>query len=301
MKDTFCLLIGLSVTASGAVFDIRNDSDIVGEMTTVLAIKGDDLGAIARDHEIGVNEIKRANPSLSINRKLKPGTAVMIPGQYVLPPKSFRNGIVINMPELRLYHFPKDEKRVYTFPVAMGRRGWRTPIKTTFVKSKTQDPTWYVPNSIRAHTLDKHGKILPEKIGPGPKNPLGHYAIYLKEPGILIHGTNQPSSIGKLVSSGCIRMFNRHVQTLYGLVKKGTPVHIVHHANKLGRNQYGHVFLESHPSVKDVDRSSPHQHMDLQKEILWLQTLYDAQINRNAIFISKRHQQGIPYPIGHAK
>lgn len=298
MKRLFFTIPFFISSCFAAVYDIPMHSDVVGHVVTVHSGKGDRLATIAKDYEIGILEMQRANPTRSHKKRLKAGTSVVIPSQYVLPPKMFRDGIVINMTELRLYYFPKGKHIVYTYPVAMGRSGWRTPTKTTFVKSKTKSPTWHVPDSIRIHALDTTGRILPETIPPGPKNPLGKYAIYLKERGILIHGTNNPSSIGQLVSSGCIRMFNSNVKELYHMVQKNTPVHIIHHANKVGINAKGHVLLESHPPVHAIDTNKPHDYLNLDEKLAWLKILKNAQIHDNSVASSQLNAHGVPSPIG---
>ena len=114
-------------------------------------------------------------------------------------------------------------------------------------------PTWYVPESIREHSIDTHGYLLPEFVPPGPNNPLGTRALYLKIPGILIHGNNNARSIGKLVSSGCIRMYNHNIEELFDKVTINTKVHIIHHPIKIGQDE-NTVFLEKHKNIflKDV-------------------------------------------------
>lgn len=263
-KLLICLL---PIFAYSAMYKISQKSDLIGKIQYAEVFEGESLALIARDYEVGIEELKRANPGIS-EQKLEVGTEVLVPTQFILPEKSIRDGIVVNMAELRLYYFPKGEDVVYTYPVAMGRSGWRTPTTFTTVKGKTKDPIWYVPESIREHAIDRYGNILPEKVMPGPDNPLGEYAIYLKERGILIHGTNNPASIGKHVSSGCIRMFNSNVKQLFNMVKIGESVHLVHHAQKLGYDQDGKLYLESHPEVDLEDTQiTQHNHADIDAKL----------------------------------
>ena len=133
---------------------------------------------------------------------------MIIPSKYILPPKSLRKGIIINVPELRLYAFLPEKKLILTYPVALGREGWRTPLMQTHVSGKMKDPSWIVPESIRNYSFEKYGVYFPNIMPPGPNNPLGKRAIYLNYPSIPIHGTNNASSIGTFASSGCIRMHN---------------------------------------------------------------------------------------------
>lgn len=256
----------LPLALQAAVYQLPKSGDIIGSIQVTKVEHGETLAVISRDFEVGIEELKRANPGIK-ERKIPTGTEVKIPSRFILPEKSIRNGIVVNMAELRLYYFPKDKNVVYTYPVAMGRAGWRTPTTTTSVRGKTKNPTWNVPPSIREHSIDKYGSMLPEKVEPGPKNPLGKYAIYLKQKGILIHGTNNPASIGKHVSSGCIRMFNSNVGQLFSMVKVGDPVHLVHHHHKIGTDEKGSLHLESHPQVKLEQEKNFHNHVELSTKL----------------------------------
>jgi L,D-transpeptidase ErfK/SrfK len=155
-----------------------------------------------------------------------------------------RKGIVINMPELRLYYFTPDKQSVYTYPVGLGRDQWRTPLFQSKVVSKEVDPTWRPPASIRHHVLEETGNLLPTEVLPGPENPLGPYALRLSANGYLIHGTNQPFSIGKYISSGCIRLHNEDVEELFNIVPVGTPVSIINYPYKAGW-QEGKLYLQA--------------------------------------------------------
>jgi len=104
---------------------------------------------------------------------------------------------------------------------------WSTPIGVTRIVTKTANPSWYPPQAVLAEH-EANGDPLPAVIPPGPDNPLGARALYLLRDGrdtlYRIHGTNQPSTIGERVSSGCIRMANGDVIDLYGRVQVGTKV-----------------------------------------------------------------------------
>lgn len=115
------------------------------------------------------HEMLEANPNIkNADAVLGAGRKVLIPGQFILPP--FRNGIVVNLAELRLYYFTPDGKYVMTFPVAMGRDEWRTPTVATTVVSKEKDPVWIVPASIRNAMFENEGKLLPDRVYPGPES-----------------------------------------------------------------------------------------------------------------------------------
>ncbi|MBS9778191.1 MAG: L,D-transpeptidase family protein [Gammaproteobacteria bacterium] len=208
-----------------ATYQIPSDgSDVVGELKIVQSQKNDTLNRIAIRNGVGYNEIVRANPSLSKNRKLPIGTDVTIPTAFLLPDTQ-RNGIIINLSAMRLYYFP-DESTVITHPVAVGKRGWSTPQGVTKVIAKKRNPTWTPPKSIIREAA-RRGKKLRRVYPAGPNNPLGTRALRLGIPGYLIHGTNKPWSIGKRRSHGCIRMRRDDVESLFSKVPVGTRVQII--------------------------------------------------------------------------
>ena len=90
------------------------------------------------------------------------------------------------------------------------------------VSAKTQWPDWRPPVEMQARRPE-----LPTFMAGGPKNPLGARAIYLGSSIYRIHGTNEPKSIGKAASSGCIRMLNEDVSELYNFVKHGAEVTVM--------------------------------------------------------------------------
>lgn len=217
-------------------------NDIIGQVYKIKAKKGETLVTLAQTYDIGAQELIDANPWLHSGR-VPAGKTVIIPAEFILPPTNFRKGIVINIAEMRLYYF--NNNSVMTFPIAVGREGWSTPLASTYVYRKGEAPTWHVPKSIRDDYFQKNGQEHPKEVAPGPDNPLGDYAIYLHMDGYLIHGNNAPETIGRRVSSGCIRMFNADVAKLYGYVHRGTPVHFIFYSNKAGWMN-GQLYLESH-------------------------------------------------------
>ena len=225
--------------------------DLVGQIQTITVQHGDSLFTLAQRFDVGRNALIVANPHIRFHR-LRVGQKVIIPTQFILPPPPYRNGITVNISEMRLYYFTPNNE-VMTFPVALGRMGWRTPTTDTKLIRKQAEPDWNVPNSIRQYTYKTQGKWLPAVVKAGPRNPLGTHALYLQRRGYLMHGTNQPALIGSLVSSGCIRMYNHDVEVLFEHVPVGTTVHIIHHPQKAGWLD-GTLYLESH---KPVDHNEP--------------------------------------------
>ncbi len=87
-------------------------------------------------------------------------------------------------------------------------------------------------------------------MGPGPDNPLGPYAIYLRIPTYLIHSTIIPESIGRRASFGCIRMNENDIKQFFPLVTPGTPVAIIDMPNKVAW-QDNKLILEAHPPLEE--------------------------------------------------
>ena len=235
---------------AGALRTVPTES-VVGNIELYDARYEDSLLDVARRFGLGIDELRLANPDVSLWLPDK-GTSIRLPSRFVLP-SSVRRGVVINVPEMRLYYYPEDGNGVHTWPISIGRVGYETPLGKTKVARKKVGPTWYPTESIREEHAAR-GDALPRAVEPGPDNPLGSHAIYLGFPTYLIHGTNRPFSIGMRVSHGCVRLYPEHIVELYDLVSPGTPVAIVHQRVKAGWLG-GELFLEVHPNrdVSEVD------------------------------------------------
>ena len=231
---------------------LENPGDsMVGAMETVQARHEDTLPDIARANGLGFREIKLANPGVDTWLPGQ-GTEIMLPTRYILPgaPKV---GIVLNIPEMRLYYYPPQDggraSEVITHPIGVGRQGWATPYMDTRIIQKKTRPSWYPPESIRKEHAEM-GDPLPKRVPPGPKNPLGNYMMRLGMPEYIIHGTNKPFGIGMRVSHGCIRLYPEDIKSLYGQVKLHTPVRIVNQPYKVGRLE-DKIYLEAHPYLEE--------------------------------------------------
>lgn len=234
--------------AAANEFALPENGDVIGAVQIIEASEEDTFVQLARRYGVGFEALKLANPGVD---EWLPGegTEIRIPTQFVLP-RAEREGIVINLPELRLYYFPDDgTNRVFTHPISIGRMEWRTPLGRTSVVRKRENPTWYPPQSIR----DEHAAMndpLPAVVPPGPENPLGKHALYLALAGYLIHGTNMPAGVGMRVTHGCIRLFPEDIEALFAKVDPGTPVHIVNQPYKLGWGTDG-LYIEAHPPLDE--------------------------------------------------
>ncbi len=131
-------------------------------------------------------------------------------------------GTVIIDTEARFLYLVESDGMARRYGIGVGKPGfeWAGTHKVT---RKSEWPGWTPPEQMRQREAKK-GKILPKHMPGGPENPLGARAMYLGDTLYRIHGTNQPWSIGKAVSSGCIRMRNEDVMDLYERVGVGTKV-----------------------------------------------------------------------------
>lgn len=247
------MLASAAIPAFGTELEVIDGSDVVGEVLTIDAVDEDTFVTLARTYDVGFDELRRANPGVDAWLPGE-GTRIVIPTQFVLP-RAERVGIVINVPELRLYYFPADGggRRVVTHPISIGRQEWGTPFGRTTVVRKTANPTWTPPQSIR----EEHAAMndpLPAVVPPGPDNPLGKFALYLGISGYLIHGTNKPAGVGMRVTHGCIRLFPEDIEALFKTIAPGTPVQIVNQPFKLGWGTDG-LYLEAHGPLTEESES----------------------------------------------
>ncbi len=141
------------------------------------------------------------------------------PERAVVAFSGFAPGTVVVKTSERSLYFVIDEERALRFPVGVGKTG-KTWTGTARVEGKYVKPAWQAPDEIR-----RDNPKLPEVIkGGAANNPMGAAALTLRGGEYAIHGTNRPESIGRFVSYGCIRMYNRDIVELYRLVQVGAPV-----------------------------------------------------------------------------
>jgi L,D-transpeptidase ErfK/SrfK len=254
------LALAVSAAAAANPFPVpAGGADVIGEMFTAEVEAKDTLLDIARRYGLGYEEITNANPGVD---PWLPGagTAVLVPKQRLLP-RAPRSGIVINLPEHRLYWFPPtpsgQQSVVWSFPVSIGKMDWNTPLGRTTIVSKAKDAPWIPPKSVREEH-EKRGEPLPAIVPGGPDNPMGRYKMALGIPGgaYLIHGTNKPAGIGMQVTHGCMRLYPEDIETLYGMVPIGTTVTIVNQPYKWGWRD-GELLIEVHPPLQEDARAAP--------------------------------------------
>jgi len=222
---------------------------VMGRLAVVRVQDGDTLPDIARHFGLGHEAINAANPDVDV---WAPGigSRVLLPLMFVLP-EAPRQGIVINLASMRLFHYGGKNRAVLTYPVGIGEEGRSTPMGAMFVERKTVRPTWYVPASIRRDHAQR-GDPLPAEVPPGPDNPLGEYALYLSRTSYVIHGTNKPYSIGLRATNGCIRLYPEDVEKLYRAVPVKTSVYVVNQPYLVGRAG-GMLYLEAHAPQEELN------------------------------------------------
>jgi L,D-transpeptidase ErfK/SrfK len=265
-------LLGLSAAAPtwATVYELTTPTDmVVGADQTVTTVYEDTLYDLARTYSLGSEELIRVNPDVD---PWLPGAGkvLTIPGRHILP-SGPREGIVVNLPEHRLYYYPKPVRgkpvEVISYPVSIGKMDWRTPLGLTHVIAKQKNPTWYPPESVRKEHAAA-GDPLPATVPPGPDNPLGAYAMRLAAGNgtYLIHGTNNPIAVGLAVTHGCVRMYPDDVAALFPLIPVGTPVRLVNEPVKVAWID-GELLLEAHPPV-DAEGQSFEPNVDQFAELL---------------------------------
>jgi lipoprotein-anchoring transpeptidase ErfK/SrfK len=147
-------------------------------------------------------------------------TAIRAPLQTLAAPSvGSEPVIVIHRGINRLYLYDGTHV-VRVFPVATGQAAWPTPLGRFQIVVKQKNPWWFPPTQ---DSWAAGAKPVP----PGPDNPLGTRWMGLSTPGVGIHGTDEPWSIGHSESHGCIRMQVPSAEWLYNRVRVGTPVFIV--------------------------------------------------------------------------
>jgi L,D-transpeptidase ErfK/SrfK len=264
------LVLGAPIVGHATTYTLsKPDDTVVGQDQTIQTVYEDTLYDLAAKYSLGSEEIIRVNPGVD---PWLPGagTTITVPGRHILPAGP-HEGIVVNLPEHRLYYFPKPKRggpiEVISYPVSIGKMDWHSPLGVTHVIQKQKDPTWYPTESVRKEH-EANGDPLPAKVPPGPDNPLGQYAMRLAVGNgtYLIHGTNNPIAVGLPVTHGCIRMYPDDVAALFPLVPVGTPVRLINVPIKIAWVD-GELLLEAHPPI-DAQGQSFEPNLDQFSQLL---------------------------------
>lgn len=155
--------------------------------------------------------VKKAKAAKAANPKFKVGKIVSFDSPY-------KKGTIVIVSQTHNLYYILGDGRAVKYRVATAKDGfeWQGTHK---ISRKVEWPDWYPPKEMRERRPE-----LPAYMAGGPDNPLGARAIYLGSSLYRIHGTNEPSSIGRPASSGCIRMLNEAVTELFTRVKVGDTV-----------------------------------------------------------------------------
>jgi L,D-transpeptidase ErfK/SrfK len=234
---------------------IAGQQSVVGTSRGYKVRKGDTFLDIAREYDLGYNELVEAN------RGIDPwvpavGKEILLPTEWVLP-RGVKGGLVLNIPEMRFYYYipsPRSggkSSMVITYPVGLGRQDWQTPQASFRIRGKTRNPAWVIPESIKAERLADDGAT--DSVIPGghPDNPLGKFRLELTLPSYAIHGTNKNWGIGMQVSHGCVRMYPEDIEAFFPLVRVGAEGHFTYQPVKLGIRR-GRIMVEVHEDIYGV-------------------------------------------------
>lgn len=275
-------------------FTLSPDTTLYGTPRWVEANEEDTLLDIARDLGLGYNQIIAANPVLDPWVPVK-GNLVLVPLAVVLPQERISSGIVVNLAEMRLYYFFSNGGHDYfiTAPIGIGTEGFLTKLGSYKIKSKTANPTWVVPESIRKAEPD-----LPAEVPPGPDNPLGDYAFRLSELQYAIHGTNKPWGIGRRVSHGCIRMYPEDVAELYPMIAVGTTVHVIYEPIKVGWRE-GQCWVQI---FDDFDNRIGNPVWNVMEELFNYETaIGPLEVDFSALVRALKDKTGVPVAVARPK
>jgi L,D-transpeptidase ErfK/SrfK len=244
-------------------FELHGDDTVLGVVQITTVGKEDTLPDIARRFNVGYEEIVRANPGVDpwipgVGRK------VVVPTQFILP-NAPHEGVVINLAAMRIYYYPKhkhDEPQlVYTYPIGVGKAGWRTPEGVTKIIAREENPTWRPGAGVRKEHADNDDPV-PAVVPPGPDNPLGKFKFTLGWPEYLIHGTNKPYGVGLRSSHGCIRLYPEDIEMMYKAVPLGTQVRVVNQPFLIGWHE-GRAYLQAYTVFEDDPRNWSTAHKSL--------------------------------------
>lgn len=246
----FALLLAIPLSISAQVYELIDaKSRLIGKVNLHTVVKGDYFQQIAEQYNVGFLALLAANP------KQDPflpevGSQLVIPNEMLIPYIP-RKGIVINLPELRLYYFPPNSNEVHVFPVGIGREGLSTPLTTSHIGEKRKNPIWRPTKAMQERHFVEHGEYLPKEVLPGPENPFGKYAMRLGTSEYLIHGSNKRFGIGMRASSGCIRMYDDDIEWLFNNVALKTKVRVINQPVKMSYEKDGKQFIEIHEPLSD--------------------------------------------------
>jgi len=246
LSSFILVLTALAQSAWAVTYPLPPEgSRLVGEPLTITVEQGNTqpLEYYAAQYGQGLSNILEANPGVDPFLPAG-GTTLIIPQQIILP-DTVREGIVVNVAEMRLYYYPPGENTVEVLPIGIGQAGRETPRNwVTKIERKKEGPSW-TPTANTRREYAREGRELPAFVPPGVDNPMGLYAIYIGKL-YAIHGTNANFGIGLRVSQGCIRLRNDDIEWLFNRVREGERVQIIDQPVKVALEPDGSRWIEVH-------------------------------------------------------
>jgi len=231
----WALVLATSISARSEL------APVVGKAQTIQVMAGDNLYELGLRYGYAIEHFAFAN-GLPVQLSVPRTQEIIVPSRRILPANPPADGLVVNLPERGVYLFRNGEFDRF-YPIAIGQPGrFATPTGQFQLVSRVKDPTWMPPEWAGLGT----DTVVPA----GPNNPLGDRWMGLSMPGLGLHSTTQPNSIGSAASHGCMRMYPSMSHDLFDKVKVGMPVRIEYEPVRLGRDpETGSLFMSVFPDV----------------------------------------------------
>ena len=283
----FTILILSSPFKARTQEEVQKTSDylpLIGKDITYQISQGEGLYEIARKFDISYMSIALANQISDPNR-IYAGQKLILPTRTILP-KKLDKGVLINIPEYRLYFFQGDDS-IKVYPVCIGLPTWRTPIGEFSITHKIKNPTWYMPDEIA-----EKNKVKKEIIPPGPLNPLGDFWIGTDLRHTGIHSTIIPMSIGRALSHGCVRLYPEDIEVLFPLTEVEMTGEVIYEPIKITVREDS-IFLEVYPDVYEMVQD---YEKEMNKELKLLNL--PLNLDQGKIEIILQEKRGVPVFIG---
>lgn len=217
MRATLAVLVTVLATVPIMAQSPALSTVIVGGSSTYQVRAGDTVGGIAA--RFGTSEAML----IELNHLVRPyviaaGQSLTVDNRHIAvfdPSVS----VTINLGQRLLVHVEGD--RLSAYPAGVGRRTWATPEGAFTIVDKERNPAWDVPVSIQREMAQRGDPVI-TRMEPSPDNPLGAHWLRLSFSGVGIHGTNNPASVYKFSTHGCIRLHPDDVAELYERLDVGT-------------------------------------------------------------------------------
>jgi L,D-transpeptidase ErfK/SrfK len=236
------VVLAVCVTASVAMLGRQGSHRLTGAVTPYTVQRGDSLISMGARFGVEASVLAEDN-DIPTGKALRLAQVLLVDSRHIVP-AGLEGGILINIPQ-RMLFVARGNGVESAFPVAVGRRDWPSPIGTFEVGAKEIDPTWDVPVSIQREMAQADRAVL-KTVLPGPDNPLGDRWLGLGGIGVGIHGTNQPTSVFRVTTHGCIRLHPDDARALFDLVEVGSSVRIVYEPVLVAVDEGNQVWLEVH-------------------------------------------------------